>query len=94
VPLQWSLRDIAELEQLKVTLGILITDKEMVGEGHKARAYTINRGENNIKFLVKKYTPVKIKAEEEEKDKEEQEIKGTFRTKRTKVVLKEGCEAS
>jgi len=37
---------------------------------------------------------VKIKAEEEEKDKEEQEIKGTFRTKRTKVVLKEGCEAS
>jgi len=30
VPPQWSLHDIAELEQLQVTLGILITDKEMV----------------------------------------------------------------
>jgi len=65
----------------------------MVGEGHKARAYTIIRRENDIKFLVKKYTP-EIKVEEEGKDKEEQRIKGTFRTKRTKVVLKKGCEAS
>jgi len=71
VPPQWSLHDIADLEQLQVTLGILIADKEMVGEGHEARAYTIIRRENDIKFLVKKYTPVEIKVEEEEKDKEE-----------------------
>jgi len=96
VPPQWSLHDIGELKQSQVTLGILITDKEMVGEGHKARAYTIIRRENDIKILVKKYTPVEIKVEEEEEEeeKEEQEIKGTFRTKRTKVVLKKGCEAS
>jgi len=77
VPPQWSLHDITELEQLQITLGILITDKEMVGEGHKARAYTIIRRENDIKFLVKKYTPVEIKVEEE-MDKEEQKIKETF----------------
>ena len=71
MPPQWSLQDIAELEQLQVTMGVLITDKEMVGEGQKARAYTIIRRENDIKFLVKKYTPVEIKVEEEGKDKEE-----------------------
>ena len=42
------------MEQLQVTLGILITDKEMVDDGHKARAYTIIRRENDIRFLVKK----------------------------------------
>ena len=64
VPPQWSLHDIADLEQLQVTLGILIRDKEMVGEGHIARAYTIIRRENDIKFLVKKYTPVEIDTDE------------------------------
>jgi len=72
---------------------MLITDKEMVGEGHKARAYTIIRRENDIKFLVKKYTPVEIDTDEEVDD-IETEIKRTIRTKRTKVVLKKGCEAS
>jgi len=43
----------------------------MVGEGHIARAYTIIRRENDIKFLVTKYTPVEIKVGEEGKDKEE-----------------------
>ena len=64
VPPQLSSHDMAELEQLQVTLGILITDKEMVREGHKARAYTIIRRENDIKFLVKKYTPVEIDTDE------------------------------
>jgi len=58
------------LEQLQVTLDILITDKELVGEGHKARAYTITHRENDIKFLVKKYTPVEIDTDEEVDDKE------------------------
>jgi len=93
VPPQWYLHDRAELEQLKVTLGILITDKEMVGEGHIARAYTIIRRENDIKFLVKKYTPAVIDTEEEVDDKET-EVKKILRTKRTKVVLKKGCEAN
>jgi len=52
VPPQLSLHDIAQLEQLQVSLDILIADKEMVGEGHKARAYTIIRREYDIKFLV------------------------------------------
>ena len=60
----------------------------MVGEGHKARAYTIIRRENDIKFLVKKYTPVEIDTDEEE------EINVALRAKPTKVVLKKGCEAS
>jgi len=55
---------------LQVTLDILITDKELVGEGHKARAYTITHRENDIKFLVKKYTPVEIDTDEEVDDKE------------------------
>ena len=80
VPPQWSSHNIAELEQLQVTLGILITDKEMVGEGHKARAYTIIRRENDIEFLVKTYTPVEIYTDEEEFDDKETEVKVTFRT--------------
>jgi len=92
VPPQVSSHDIAELEQLQVILGILITDKKMVGEGHKARAYTIIRRENDIKFLVKKYTPMEIDTDEEEEvDDKETEVKVTIRTK---VVLKKGCEAS
>jgi len=65
----------------------------MVGEGYKARAYTIIRRENDIKFLVKNYTPVETDTDEEVDDKET-EVKGTLPTKRTKVVLKKGCEAS
>ena len=95
MPPQLSLHDIAQLEQLQVSLDILIADKEMVGEGHKARAYTIIRREYDIKFLVKRYTPAEIKVEEEEEvDHKETEVKVTLRIKRTKVVLKKGCEAS
>ena len=43
VPPQLSSHVITELEQSQVTLGILITDKEMVGEGHKARKWTSGR---------------------------------------------------
>ena len=67
----------------------------MIGEGHKARAYTIIRRQNDIKFLENKQTPVEIDTDEEEEvDDKETEVKETLRTKSTKVVLKKGCEAS
>jgi len=43
---------------------------------------------------VKKYTPVEIDTDEEEVEDKETEVKVTLGTKRTKVDLKKGCDAS